>query len=107
MTTPPAGGETGQRIRQALRETYDNVYVNPTGVVIVPRERTSVFVHHDYVGELELITLRAPILQNLTGSAALSEHVALHATSFKLGGLYLYAEGAGYDLDFECRLFLH
>lgn len=107
MTTPPGGGETGRRVLEALRAGCDNVFVNPAGVVVVPHGRTSVFIEHAPVGELELITLRAPILQNLTGTPELFEYVALHATLFKLGELYLFAEGAGYDLDFQSRTFIH
>ncbi|GLZ51685.1 hypothetical protein [Actinomycetospora sp. NBRC 106378] len=107
MTTPPANGPFGAAVASALRGRFEGVYVNPVGVIIVPFGTTHVAVTSEPVGDLTLVTMRAPILQDLAEGPALFRHVALEATMFKLGSLYLYAEGDGFDLDFETRTFDH
>lgn len=107
MTTPPANGSFGAAVATALRGRFEGVYVNPVGVIIVPFGSTHVAVTSEPVGDLTLVSMRAPILQDLAETPALFRHVALQATMFKLGALYLYAEGDGFDLDFETRTFDH
>lgn len=84
---------------------YDNVYVNPKNVIVVPSGTTSVFVETRELQDGRVhISTRAPILMNLEGSPRLFEYVAINCGNFTLGSLYLFREGGRYDLDFECRL---
>ncbi|WP_018332016.1 hypothetical protein [Actinomycetospora chiangmaiensis] len=94
-------------IYAAARERYDHVYANPVGVIIVPWGRTSVTVAVERVDDLLVVNIRAAVLQNLRGRPDLFEYVALQATQFRLGSLYLFREGDGYDLDVESRTLAH
>jgi hypothetical protein len=91
----------------AVHDRFDNVYVNPAGVIVAPHGRTSVFVAVTEVDDLVIVSIRAAVLQNLRRSADLLEYVALQATQFRLGSLYLFPEGEGYDLDVESRTLAH
>jgi hypothetical protein len=91
-----------------LRGCFKGAYVNRHGAIIVPFEKTVVFVEvTDGLGGGGRVNVRAPVLVDLGLTPEVTRHVAVNGGNFLFGALSFFTEGEAdaATLEFDYSLF--
>jgi hypothetical protein len=91
-----------------VRGRFEGVYTNRHGAIIVPFEKTVVFVEvTDTFLEKGRVNVRAPVLVDLGLTPDVTRHVAVNGGNFLFGALSFFAEGEvdAATLEFDYSLF--
>jgi hypothetical protein len=91
-----------------VRGRFDGVYLNRHGAILVPFDRTVVFVEvtEAFTGQGR-VNVRAPVLVDLGLTPEVTRHVAVNGGNFLFGALSFFAEGDvdTATLEFDYSLF--
>jgi hypothetical protein len=90
------------------RKEFDGVYVNRHGAIIVPFDKTVVFVEvTEALTGPGRVNVRAPVLLDLALTPEVTRHVAVNGGNFLFGALSFFAEGDAdaATLEFDYSLF--
>jgi type III secretion system-like peptide-binding chaperone len=96
------------RCLEWVRNRFEGVYVNRHGAIIVPFEKTVVFIEvTDVFTGGGRVNVRAPVLVDLGLTPEVTRHVAVNGGNFLFGALSFYAEGDvdTATLEFDYSLF--
>jgi len=91
-----------------LRRRFNNAYANRHGAIIVPFDKTVVFVEvTDGLGGGGRVNVRAPVLVDLGLTPEVTRHVAVNGGNFLFGALSFFAEHDTDEatLEFDYSLF--
>jgi hypothetical protein len=91
-----------------VKNQFEGVYVNRHGAIIVPFDKTVVFVEvTDVFTDNGRVNVRAPVLLDLGLTPEVTRHVAVNGGNFLFGALSFYAEGDAdtATLEFDYSLF--
>jgi T3SS (YopN, CesT) and YbjN peptide-binding chaperone 1 len=91
-----------------VRGWFAGAYANRHGAIVVPFEKTVVFVEvTDGLGEGGRVNVRAPVLVDLDLTPEVTRHVAVNGGNFLFGALSFFAEGEtdAATLEFDYSLF--
>ncbi|MGH3381592.1 MAG: T3SS (YopN, CesT) and YbjN peptide-binding chaperone 1 [Actinoallomurus sp.] len=91
-----------------VKNQFEGVYVNQHGAIIVPFDKTVVFVEvTDAFTDKGRVNVRAPVLLDLGLTPEVTRHVAVNGGNFLFGALSFYAEGGAETatLEFDYSLF--
>jgi hypothetical protein len=90
------------------RKEFDGVYVNRHGAIIVPFDRTVVFVEvTEALTGTGRVNVRSPVLLDLPLTPEVTRHVAVNGGNFLFGALSFFAEdgASAATLEFDYSLF--
>jgi hypothetical protein len=91
-----------------VQNQFKGVYVNRHGAIIVPFEKTVVFIEvTDALTGNGRVSVRAPVLVDLGLNPEVTRHVAVNGGNFLFGALSFFAEGDAdaATLEFDYSLF--
>jgi hypothetical protein len=91
-----------------VRGQFAGAYANRHGAIIVPFQKTVVFVEvTDGLGEGGRVNVRAPVLIDLSLTPEVTRHVAVNGGNFLFGALSFFGEGesGAATLEFDYSLF--
>jgi hypothetical protein len=91
-----------------VRGQFVDAYANRHGAIIVPFDKTVVFVEvTDGLGEWGRVNVRAPVLIDLSLTPEVTRHVAVNGGNFLFGALSFFTEGEvdAATLEFDYSLF--